>query len=80
MHSTASGDTSLREEIGLGGKFLKVSQNSHNIVLPVETQTLVQQLGNKQRKRRPRKDVLEVSQNSHSIASRDTDSYAAGGR
>ena len=38
----------------------------------METQTLVQQLGNKQRKRRPRKDVLEVSQNSHSTASGDT--------
>ena len=56
QYSTASGDTSLREEIGLGWKFKGVTKFTQ----------YCQRRHKFERIDRPRKDALEVSQNSHS--------------
>ena len=59
QYSTASRDTSLREEIGLGGKLRGVTKF---------TQYCQRRHKCERRDRLARKDVLEVSQNSHSTA------------
>ena len=51
-YNTASGDTSLREEIGLGGKFKGVTKFTQY------STASVQQLGDKQAERRPMREEL----------------------